>query len=129
MRPTLPSGSSALIDVFQEGFLSDRNPFGALMATQSIDVLKIRSGMIAAWAGPTANIPSGWLLCDGRLVSKLAYADLWQVFLRFQSNVGYESRFGRNTQSQFRLPDLRRRVVIGWGGQKPAKSSGPRNDR
>ena len=33
------------------------------------------AGLIAPYAGLT--VPSGWLLCDGRAVSRTTYADLW----------------------------------------------------
>ncbi|MBB2164345.1 hypothetical protein HLH26_07275 [Gluconacetobacter sp. 1b LMG 1731] len=54
-------------------------------------------------AGPTA--PPGWLLCDGRLVSRTTYAALFAV-------VG--TRFGGGDGSTtFALPDLRGRAVFG----------------
>ena len=107
----------ALVDLLRAGFLSDRNPFGAL-ARQSLATVKIRAGMIIPWSGGTANIPDGWLLCDGRYVGRSVYRDL-------ATRIG--TTHGPYQGGDFKLPDLRRKVAIGWGGVKPAKSLGPDN--
>ena len=57
---------AALVDVFETGLLSDRNPFGRL-SLQSLTTVKIRTGAVVPWSGTTSNIPSGWLLCDGAI--------------------------------------------------------------
>ncbi len=51
------------------------------------------------------NIPNGWLLCNGDLLSRLIYANLF-------SAVGYT--YGGSDLS-FNIPDLRGRSVIGAG--------------
>lgn len=62
-------------------------------------------GSITMFAGPTA--PSGWLICDGSLVSTTTYQDLFGV-------IGHVYNGGVDPGSgQFRLPDLRRRVGYG----------------
>ena len=38
-----------------------------------------KSGMVTAWAGSHANVPSGWILCNGDAVSRTTYADLFAV--------------------------------------------------
>lgn len=35
------------------------------------------SGFLADFAGPAANVPQGWLLCDGSAVSRITYAALF----------------------------------------------------
>ena len=59
-------------------------------------------GQIAAFCASTP--PAGWLECNGALVSKTDYRDLWD-------QVG--TLFGSNT-TQFNLPDLRGEFVRGW---------------
>ena len=62
-------------------------------------------------------IPTGWLPCDGRAVSRTTYAALWAA-------IG--STYGNgNGTTTFNLPDRRRRVLMGSGGTRPSNSSGP----
>ena len=107
--------NDALIDVLRSGFLSDRNPFGAL-SKQSLSTLKIRAGVVVPWSGGPDNIPSGWHLCDGRRLPRGGYAEL-------AGRLG--TQFGPYVGETFQLPDLRRKVVIGRGALKPPKSLGP----
>lgn len=63
------------------------------------------TGTVAAYAGAAA--PEGWLLCDGRAVSRSTYAGLFNV-------IG--TRYGVGDGSTtFNLPDLRGRFVLGTG--------------
>lgn len=57
------------------------------------------TGSIMAFAGPRDKIPSGWLLCDGRQLSRTEYAALYAV-------IGTSWGHGNGTTS-FTLPDLR----------------------
>lgn len=50
--------------------------------------------------------PEGWLRCDGRLLDRNAYAKLFAV-------IG--TTHGFTTSSNFRLPDIRERSVVGSG--------------
>lgn len=50
--------------------------------------------------------PDGWLRCDGRLLDRNAYAKLFAV-------IG--TTHGFTTSSNFRLPDIRERAVVGSG--------------
>ena len=63
------------------------------------------SGAVQSFAG--ANAPTGWLVCDGALVSRTTYADLFAAI-----GVGYGAGDATTT---FALPDLRGRVPIGAG--------------
>ena len=60
-------------------------------------------GVIQAYAG--ANTPSDWLFCDGSLISRTTYANLFTVI-----GESYGSGDGSTT---FNLPDLRGRVPVG----------------
>lgn len=63
------------------------------------------AGIILPFAGAAA--PTGWLLCDGSLVSRTAYAALFAVL-----GTAYGAGDGSTT---FKLPDLRGRTLIGAG--------------
>lgn len=54
---------------------------------------------------PTTVVPAGYLLCDGATYLKSAYPALWAVL-----NVAFEV-----SGTQFKVPDLRGRTVIGSG--------------
>jgi len=53
------------------------------------------------------NVPDGWLNCDGELLNKIAYVDL---FVAIGNVYG-----GEPTDLSFNLPDMRGRVGIGAG--------------
>jgi len=111
---TNPTGSSSLTSPDHAGQHTDANDaIEALQAkvgvnssavTTSLDY-KVRintpSGAILPYAGSSA--PTGWLLCDGSLVSTTTYASLFAV-------IGYT--YG-SSGATFQLPDLRGRVPVG----------------
>ena len=105
----------ALVDLATSGAKSDRNPFGHL-ATQAISLTNIAPGIVVKWAGSGSETPSGWVLCDGRLLTRSANPDLF-------AKIG--TTFGNTSSSNFRVPDYRRRTSIGAGGTKPTGSRGP----
>ena len=63
------------------------------------------AGAILQYAGSSA--PSGWLLCDGSVVSRTTYADL---FAAISTTYG-----AGNGSTTFGIPDLRGRVPVGSG--------------
>ena len=69
----------------------------------------VPTGTVLAFAGSSA--PSGFLLCDGRAVSRTTYTSLFSVI-----GTTYGSGDGSTT---FNLPDMRGRVAVGsdanWG--------------
>lgn len=67
------------------------------------------TGEIRMWAGPAAQIPSGWVLCDGAAVSRTAYAPLFAVL-----GTQYGPGDGSTT---FNVPDFRDRVAMGATGE------------
>jgi len=62
------------------------------------------TGSIVMWSG--ASIIDGWLLADGSLKDKTAYPDLFAVL---------GDTYGTQTSSQFYLPNLADKFVIGKG--------------
>jgi microcystin-dependent protein len=63
------------------------------------------AGMIIAFAGDTSKIPNGWLLCDGRAVSRSIYSSLLEA-------IGLNWGIGNNI-STFNVPDLRGQFLRG----------------
>lgn len=69
-------------------------------------------GMIVPFAGASATVPTGWLLCDGTAKSRTTYAALWDVLRNGTSSSPYGNGDGSTT---FNLPDLLGRVPMGAG--------------
>jgi microcystin-dependent protein len=67
-------------------------------------------GMVMARA--SANVPSGWLLCDGSAVSRSTYSRLF-------AEIGTVWGAGNGTTT-FNLPDMRDRSIMGTGGSTVA---------
>lgn len=65
-------------------------------------------GCIMPFAGPVANIPAGWMLCDGTAISRTTYANLYNVV-----GVAWGTGDGSST---FNLPDLRGMFLRGLAG-------------
>ena len=64
------------------------------------------TGMIAGYGKSTP--PTGWLICDGSVVSQVTYADLYAI-------IGANFNTGGEGAGNFRLPNLLGRVPIGVG--------------
>ena len=62
----------------------------------------IASGVVADYAGTVA--PVGWLMCNGQTVNRVTYAGLFTA-------IGTIYNVGGEAGTDFRLPDLRGRVV------------------
>lgn len=73
------------------------------------------AGVIMPYAGPVANVPSGWLPCDGRSVSSTTYPKL---FAAIGTTWGYEENITENGVTYFKLPDFRDRTL--WGANTKA---------
>ena len=63
-------------------------------------------GSIVPYAGTDLSTPAGWLFCGGQTVSQTTYAALFAV-------VGTTYNTGGEAAGDFRIPDLRGRVVAG----------------
>jgi microcystin-dependent protein len=97
------------VEAAQAVLASDATKSGAL--DQRLSTLEaalknlIPPGTIIAFAGEQA--PAGWLLCDGRAVSRSMYAGLFAAL-----SIKWGAGDGTTT---FNLPDLRGRTLIGAG--------------
>lgn len=65
-------------------------------------------GMILPFAGPAQNIPAGWLLCDGKAISRSEYRNLYDA-------IGVSWGTGDDSTT-FNLPDLRGMFLRGVSG-------------
>lgn len=78
----------------------------AVMADRANDHSNVvPAGAIVAFGGPTERIPMGWLLCDGRPVSRAEFPKLFEA-------VGESWGPGDGNES-FHLPDLRGQFLRG----------------
>lgn len=79
------------------------------MAISIIDLQKPESeldiGEVKLWYGVAA--PSGWLLCDGSVIERATYSDLFEVL-----GTVYGGGDGSTT---YAIPNMKGRVVIGVG--------------
>lgn len=85
-------------------FEVDRAAEAVSSASGSAAGVVVPSGVVVPFAGSAA--PSGWLLCDGSVLSQDQYPELFAVL-----GTAYNS--GGEDVTQFRLPDLRGRTVAG----------------
>lgn len=87
-----------------------------LLQGNTLQQVAVPTGTVIAFAGN--SVPAGWLLCDGRAVSRLTYAALF-------SAIGVIHGPG-DSVSTFNLPDYRGRFlrgVDGTAGRDPDKFS------
>ena len=77
---------------------------GAISSVNTSSPTNVQTGGIIMWS--TASLPDGWLLADGSFVSKTTYSGLWNA-------IG--STYGTPSASQFYLPNLKDKFVIGKG--------------
>ena len=84
-----------------------------------INAARSSTGIILA-AYPSNTIPNGWLLCDGRVVSRIAYTDLFVV-------IGTEFGNG-NGSTTFNLPDYRGLMLVGRDSEAIGDTGGARDE-
>tara|TARA_Y100000768_G_scaffold387120_1_gene377341 strand:+ start:516 stop:1619 length:1104 start_codon:yes stop_codon:yes gene_type:complete len=77
---------------------------GAVSATNTSSPTNVATGGIIMWTAST--LPDGWLLADGSLVNKSDYAGLFSIL---------GDTYGTATSTQFYLPNLTDKFVIGKG--------------
>lgn len=82
------------------------SPAGNVSAVPSF-VVQNPVGSIIMFGGSVA--PTGWLLCDGSVVSQAVYANLFGV-------IGSAFNTGGEGIGNFRLPNFQRRTGVGAGG-------------
>lgn len=66
------------------------------------------AGLVSSWSGPPSTVPSGWLLCDGRAISRTQFPALYAA-------IGTTYGVGDGTTT-FNIPDGKGRVVVGQDG-------------
>jgi microcystin-dependent protein len=69
-------------------------------------IAAVETGMVQAWAGTIANIPQGYLLCDGSAVLASDYPALYGI-------IGTQYGTGGGCAGSFNLPDLRDHFIVG----------------
>ena len=62
-------------------------------------------GSVTAFAAARSKMPDGWLLCDGSLLARKDYPELFEVIGHIYDRDGNESDL--REASKFRLPDFR----------------------
>lgn len=67
-------------------------------------------GIVKMWSGRIDRIPADYKLCDGALLTINDYPELFE-------NIGVS--FGGNGTSNFSLPDIRGRFVVGYDSSNP----------
>lgn len=77
----------------------------ALLATMTLALAANPTGTLTMWAGSNTTVPNGYLLCDGKAVSRTTYASLFTA-------VGTIHGSGDGSTT-FNLPDLRGVFVRG----------------
>lgn len=95
----------------QEGSTYREVSYAALPSSPYSEVAHNSStfaGMIAPFAGPAEKVPAGWLLCDGREVSRSEYQNLYNAV-----GIAWGKGDGSTT---FNLPDLRGMFLRGVSG-------------
>lgn len=69
-------------------------------------------GIIQMWAG--ANVPDGYLLCNGQEYKQSDYPELYEVLGNtFNNAIGDNGTISSTTAGHFNVPDLSGRFVVG----------------
>lgn len=117
LPPALPVSTQQFVTIDQTGqqaIVPPDNKTVAIVGGQLTAFLP--PGMIMAYGA--GNVPTGWLVCDGSIVSRTTYAALY-------ANIGDGYGSGNGTTT-FQLPDFRGqflRGVSGTSGSDPDASS------
>jgi microcystin-dependent protein len=104
------------IEINTDGEMSPRTRLASVgyAFTAETSNNNIPTGVVMAWT--TNTPPDGWLLCDGRTVSRTTYARLFNV-------VG--STYGAGDGSTtFSLPDMQGRVLVGKSSETEFRALG-----
>jgi microcystin-dependent protein len=84
--------------------------WGAWTRVWNVAPEDIPIGTVFDFAGPDTKLPSGWLLCDGRA---LTYGAAGSTYYALYAVIGRTYTEAALPATQYRLPDLRGRVVAG----------------
>lgn len=81
--------------------------FGDIVSSEPRESFYLPPGIVMPYAGTADVAPEGWLFCNGFSHSRTTYANLYSII-----GDTYGSGNGSTT---FNVPDLRRRMVLGFG--------------
>lgn len=93
----------------------EKIPTNQELYTQIKNITGDPAGTIKEWAGFIARIPKDYMFCDGRELSVIEYAELYE-------NIG--TLYGGDGVNSFRIPDRRGRVSVGYSGDGDYNSQG-----
>jgi len=81
--------------------------FGDIVSSEPRDSFFLPPGVVMPYAGTADVAPSGWLFCNGFSHSRTTYSNLYSI-------IGDTYGDG-NGSTTFNVPDLRRKMVLGFG--------------
>jgi microcystin-dependent protein len=79
--------------------------FGDIVSTEPRESFYLPSGVIMPYGGTSNTPPDGWVFCNGANYGTATYPNLYAVIGTAYGGSG----------SNFSVPDLRRRMVLGFG--------------
>jgi microcystin-dependent protein len=91
----------------------------SMLSSGAMSGQQVPVGSVVAFAGPTASIPAGWLVCDGRKLDRNADVALFNA-------VG--TTWGGDGAPDFYLPDLRGAFLRGVDKDQAGQATNPAND-
>jgi len=94
------------------GNLKDSGESSSSIETKIADL--VPAGTVSMFASVIE--PDGWLICDGRLLDRSQYSDLFNA-------IG--TQFGTTSSTNFNLPDLRGEFVRGWDNGRGVDNNRP----
>ena len=101
-NPSEKLSVAGLVESTTGGF---KFPDGTVQTTAATANSILPAGMIVPFAGDAANVPQGWLICDGSAISRTTYAKLFSM-------IGTNYGSGDNTTT-FNVPDFRGMLLRG----------------
>ncbi len=96
--------------VYQNSDLTGPQGAQGIQGTAGVDAIS-PTGAVILFAGATLA-PTGWVICDGSLLSQITYAALYSV-------VGNTYNLGGEPVNTFRVPNFIEKVPIGLGSSFP----------
>lgn len=79
--------------------------FGDIVSTEPRESFYLPSGVIMPYGGTSSTAPDGWVFCNGATYGTSTYPNLYAVIGTAYGGSG----------TAFSVPDLRRRMVLGFG--------------
>ncbi|NCB67454.1 MAG: tail fiber protein [Bacteroidia bacterium] len=77
--------------------------YATKLELSALNNLLFPTGGVLQW--PSVNLPTGFLMCDGATLNRADYPALFAI-------IG--TQFGTTSELTFKLPDLRKRFVVGY---------------